>query len=84
MKSKKVYVRSQNRVERLVKNASKKRDTYHYFYVYAFLEGVQRYIRENYDITPRGIIEGLHLPDVDYNAVAAYGHFDRKGLPWEK
>ena len=46
-----------------------------------FLEG---YIRENYDLTPRGIIEGLGLLDVDYNKVSAYGHFGKSGLPWEK
>lgn len=45
-----------------------------------FLEG---YIRENYDLTPRGIIEGLKLLDVDYTQVSAYGHFGKQGLPWE-
>ena len=45
-----------------------------------FLEG---YIRENYDLTPRGIIETLHLLDVDYNMVSAYGHFSKNDVPWE-
>ena len=45
-----------------------------------FLEG---YIRDNYDLTPRGIINTLHLLDVDYNKVSAYGHFGKSGLPWE-
>ena len=45
-----------------------------------FLEG---YIRENYDLTPRGIIETLHLLDVDYNKVSAYGHFSKNDVPWE-
>jgi len=45
-----------------------------------FLEG---YIRDNYDLTPRGIINSLHLLDVDYNQVSAYGHFGKSGLPWE-
>ena len=45
-----------------------------------FLEG---YIRENYDLTPRGIIEGLGLLDVDYNKVSAYGHFSKNDVPWE-
>ena len=45
-----------------------------------FLEG---YIRDNYDLTPRGIINTLHLLDVDYNRVSAYGHFGKSGLPWE-
>ena len=47
-------------------------------------EFINQYVRENYDLTPRGIIEGLHLLDVDYNAVSAYGHFGKQGLPWEK
>ena len=47
-------------------------------------EFINQYVRENYDLTPRGIIEGLHLLDVDYNAVSAYGHFGKSGLPWEK
>jgi len=45
-----------------------------------FLEG---YIRDNYDLTPRGIINTLHLLEVDYNRVSAYGHFGKSGLPWE-
>lgn len=40
-------------------------------------------IRETYDLTPQGIIRQLHLLDVDYNAVSAYGHFGRAGVPWE-
>ena len=45
-----------------------------------FIEG---YVRENYDLTPKGIIEKLNLLDVDYNRVSAYGHFTRNDLPWE-
>lgn len=45
---------------------------------------VNQYVRENYDLTPRGIIEGLNLLDVDYNTVSAYGHFGKQGLPWER
>lgn len=47
-------------------------------------EFITQYVRENYDLTPRGIIESLGLLDVNYNAVSAYGHFGKKGLPWEK
>lgn len=47
-------------------------------------EFINQYVRENYDLTPRGIIENLGLLDVDYNAVSAYGHFGKKGLPWEQ
>lgn len=45
---------------------------------------IEQYVRENYNLTPRGIIESLHLLDVDYNEVSAYGHFGKKGLPWEQ
>jgi len=44
---------------------------------------IEQYVRENYDLTPRGIIQKLGLLDVDYNLVSAYGHFGKKGLPWE-
>lgn len=47
-------------------------------------EFITQYVRENYDLTPRGIIESLGLLDVDYNAVSAYGHFGKEGLPWEQ
>jgi len=46
----------------------------------AFLE---QYVRDNYDLTPRGIIDSLDLLNVDYNLVSAYGHFGKAGLPWE-
>ena len=42
------------------------------------------YVRENYDLTPRGIVRDLHLLDVDYNAISAYGHFGKGLLPWEE
>ena len=45
---------------------------------------IRDYIRGNYDLTPRGIIEGLGLLDVDYNTVSAYGHFGKDTLPWEQ
>lgn len=38
---------------------------------------------ENYDLTPQGIIQTLHLTDVDYNTVSAFGHFGKPWLPWE-
>ena len=47
----------------------------------AFLEA---FVRENYDLTPKGIIKSLDLLNVDYNQVSAYGHFGKAGLPWEK
>ena len=45
---------------------------------------IQAYVEDSYDLTPRGIIGRLHLLDVDYNQVSAYGHFGKKGLPWEE
>ena len=44
---------------------------------------LEDYIRNNYDLTPNGIIEKLRLLDVDYNRVSAYGHFGKDDLPWE-
>ena len=44
---------------------------------------IEAFVRENYDLTPRGIIEQLGLLDVDYNSVSSYGHFGKQGLPWE-
>ena len=45
---------------------------------------IDLYVRENYDLTPRSIIESLGLLDVDYNAVSAYGNFGKSGLSWEQ
>lgn len=45
---------------------------------------IEAFVRSNYDLTPKGIIESLHLLDVDYNKVSAYGHFGKAGLPWEQ
>lgn len=45
---------------------------------------IKAYVRDNYDLTPRGIIKYLGLLDVDYNKVSSYGHFGKKDLPWEK
>ena len=44
---------------------------------------IAQYVRDSYDLTPKGIIECLHLLDVDYNKVSSYGHFGKKDLPWE-
>ena len=43
-------------------------------------------IKENFDLTPAGIIKGLHLKTPIYQNTAAYGHFGRGdlNLPWEK
>lgn len=44
---------------------------------------IEQFVKDSYDLTPRGISEALHLTEVDYNLVSAYGHFGKKGLPWE-
>lgn len=44
---------------------------------------ISEYVRESYDLTPKGIIDRLGLLTVDYNTVSAYGHFGKAGLPWE-
>ena len=48
------------------------------------LKIIDEFVRTNYDLTPTGIIEFLHLKDVDYNRVSAYGHFGKPDMPWEK
>ena len=45
---------------------------------------IEQYVRDTYDLTPKGIIDSLGLLDVDYNRVSAYGHFGKADLPWEK
>ena len=45
---------------------------------------IEDFIRGNYDLTPKGIIENLGLLDVDYNKVSSGGHFGKDGLPWEE
>lgn len=41
-------------------------------------------VRENFKLTPDGIIETLGLKDTRYKQTAKYGHFGIEGLPWEK
>lgn len=47
-------------------------------------EKIEAYVRENFDMTPRGIITQLDLLKPIYSATAAYGHFGRKEFSWEK
>ena len=47
-------------------------------------EFLEQFVRDSYDLTPRGIIDSLGLLDVDYNKVSAYGHFGKDDLPWEQ
>jgi len=43
-------------------------------------------VRDNFELTPRGIIEELNLRRPIYKATAAYGHFGRNedGFTWER
>ncbi len=41
-------------------------------------------IKDNVDLTPRGIISRLDLKRPIYQATAAYGHFGRDEFSWEK
>jgi S-adenosylmethionine synthetase len=47
---------------------------------------LSKLVRENFELTPRGIIESLNLRRPIYKATAAYGHFGRseEGFSWEK
>jgi S-adenosylmethionine synthetase len=41
------------------------------------------FVQKNVDLTPKGIIERLHLRRPIYQPSAAYGHFGRHEFPWE-
>jgi S-adenosylmethionine synthetase len=47
---------------------------------------LSKLVRDNFELTPRGIIESLNLRRPVYKATAAYGHFGRSedGFSWEK
>ena len=47
-------------------------------------EFLEQFVRDSYDLTPRGIIDSLGLLVVDYIKVSAYGHFGKDDLPWEQ
>ena len=45
---------------------------------------MEEIVRENFRLTPDGIIETLDLRNTSYKQTAKYGHFGIEGLPWEK
>jgi S-adenosylmethionine synthetase len=47
---------------------------------------LSKLVRDNFELTPRGIIESLNLRRPIYKLTAAYGHFGRSedGFSWEK
>ncbi len=48
------------------------------------LSEIVNYIKDNYDLTPRGIIDDLDLLNVNYSDTTVYGHFGKEYLNWEK
>lgn len=46
---------------------------------------IEKFIRDNIDLTPKGIIDRFDLFNfTDYSANCVYGHFGDKNVPWEK
>ncbi len=45
---------------------------------------ISEIVRENFKLTPDGIIETLNLRNTSYKQTAKYGHFGIEGLPWEQ
>lgn len=45
---------------------------------------LEKWIRENVDLTPKGIIDRFDLFSPIYSATTNYGHFGKSYLPWEK
>ena len=46
--------------------------------------GFCSYIKNNFDLTPAGIIEYLDLKKPIYTKTTNYGHFGKDELTWEK
>lgn len=47
-------------------------------------ENLAHLIKDKYDFRPQAIIERLDLRRPIYQKTACYGHFGKKGLPWEE
>ena len=47
-------------------------------------EGIPKEVIEKFDFRPTAIIERLGLRQPIYLSTAAYGHFGKPDLPWEK
>jgi S-adenosylmethionine synthetase len=43
-----------------------------------------KWVQDNVDLTPKGIIERFDLFRPIYSKTTNYGHFGKAGLPWEK
>ena len=46
-------------------------------------EKIEKKIRDNFDLSPKGIATHLKLKETKYRPTAAYGHFGGKEYPWE-
>ncbi len=47
-------------------------------------EKLSELVRNNFELTPKGIIETLNLRRPIYKETAAYGHFGRENFSWEQ
>jgi S-adenosylmethionine synthetase len=47
-------------------------------------EALEKYVMSHFDMRPKALIETLDLLRPIYQQTAAYGHFGRPELPWEK
>ncbi len=47
-------------------------------------ENFSEIVKKEFDFRPKSIIETLNLHSPIFQATAAYGHFGRAGLPWER
>lgn len=47
-------------------------------------KNLSSWVKKNFDFRPKAIIERLNLQTPIYLQTAAYGHFGKPGLPWEK
>lgn len=45
---------------------------------------IEKWIRENVDLTPKGIIDRFEMFRPIYSSTTNYGHFGKSYLPWEK
>lgn len=45
---------------------------------------IEKAVRDNFQLTPSGIISTLDLKRPIYSPTAAYGHFGREEFPWER
>ena len=50
----------------------------------AWREDLAAFCRDNFDLSPRGIIEFLGLKNVRFSDVSSYGHFTNQEMPWER